>query len=668
MNQRLILFALVALPSVVCAAKGGDKKMLIQALGKKNIGYLTDKKDTALLLENGFLVKGSYMEDIYEIYDEIADVENLATDGPVFITADLYLHSLHRLTDYTMRLAEIDYLLPRLEKLSSGMLELSLSEYKKAKGDWKEAWKVNAVYFGVTVALLGKDLPALPPEVKELVEAELGLARAAKGISKSPAFGTETDYSQFIPRGHYTLNKDLTRYFLAMMWLGRTGFSLKPYDPVQARAALAQAYALGKDSELLALWNEMEKVMALFSGQSDDLNPAEIATLLAGKDPTKLDDSGIKAIADSAAKIKPPRIFSGVSYSFPGQDIEIPVTYRFMGQRSVADAYILQELIYDRVKDYTGKGEPFTKAETRLGLQRCFARGLDVMATLGSDAALSIIKAEGDADYSNYMDQMEKARDGWTKEKKEGNTYILWLQMVSEYLKEGKAPSSVNAKAWETKTLLTSLGSWAQLRHDFILYAKQTYGVGAGAAEPGPIPTKEKLKLAYLEDAGGLYGAGAGLSREMAKAFAGVPVVREKCEGFAAFSDSLAAMAEKQKKGLSKEDHLWLWSVPGTLRAASRYDWETMNRISDYDERFPLIADVLTDLNTEMCLEVGVGDPAWIGVLVLIDGQPYIAEGACFTYYEFKQPISQRLTDEDWWYWDGERPGHQKWLERIGSY
>jgi len=668
MNQRLILFALVALPSVACAAKGGDKKMLSQALGKKDIGYLTDKKDTARLMENGFLVKGSYMEDVYEIYDEIADVENLETDGPIFITADLYLHSLHRLTDYTMRLAEVDYLLPRLEKLSARMLALSLGEYKGAKGDWKDAWKLNAAYFGVAVALVGKELPEMPKEIRDLVDAELGLIEAAEGIAESPAFGVETDYSQFIPRGHYTVNEDLTRYFLAMMWLGRTGFSLKPFEPIQARAALVQAYGLGKNADLLALWKDMEGIIALFSGQSDDLNPVEIATLLDGRDPEKLDEAGIKAIADSAAKLKPPRILSGVAYSFPGQDMEIPVTYRFMGQRSVADAYILQELIYDRVKGYTGKGEPFTMVETQQGPQRCFARGLDVMAALGNDAALDIIKAEGDADYGNYSDQMAKVRAEWAKEPKEGNNYLLWLSMVSEYLREGKPPSTVNSRAWEMKTLLTSLGSWAQLRHDFILYAKQTYGAGAGAAEPGPIQTREKLKLAYIEEAENMFRAGAGLSREMAKAFSDVPVIRERCEGFASLSDSLAVMAGKQKKGLGKEDHLWLWKIPGALRAASRYDWEIMGRISDYDERFPLVADVLTDVNTSQCLEVGVGNPAWIGVLVLIDGQPYIAEGACFTYYEFKQPISERLTDEDWQFWDGERPGRQKWLEGIGDY
>ncbi len=564
----------------------------------------------------------------------------------------------------------MDYLLPRLEKLSTGMLDLSLKEYKKSKGEWKKAWGLNSVYFGVGLALVGKDLPSLPPEIKGLVDAELGLVGSADGFAVSPAFGAEIDYSQFIPRGHYTATEELTRYFLAMMWFGRTGFSLKPYEPIQAKAALAQAYALSKNPDMLALWREMEGVIALFSGQSDDLNPAEIASLLTGKDPAKLDESGIKAIAESAASIKSPRILSGVAYSFTDKNMEIPVTYRLMGQRSVPDAHLLQELIYDRVKDYTGKGEPFTKGETRMGPQRCFARGLDVMAALGNERAMEIIKAEGDADYENYLEQMGKVREWWEKEPRQGNNYLLWLSMVSEYMREGKTPSTVNAKAWETKILLTSLGSWAQLRHDYILYAKQTYGGKAGAAplEGGPPPKKEKLKLAYIEDAGGLFSAGARFARELGRGLLDIPVVKKRCNEFALLSDSLAKMAEKQKKGLDKDDHLWLWNLPHELRWASRYEWEVMDRISSPDEGFPLIADVLTDPNSEMCVEVGVGEPAWIGILVMIDGKPYLAEGACFSYYEFKQPISGRLTDGDWRYWDGERPGKPNWIKGIGDY
>ncbi|MEO0256098.1 MAG: DUF3160 domain-containing protein [candidate division WOR-3 bacterium] len=671
MNKNLILILLAAVPAVACAEKGGKNAMLKDALSKKDMSHILEEgKDKALLSENGFLVKPSRDEDIYEIYDRIADEEVLYADGPIFITADLYLHSLHRLLDYTLRLAEVDYLLPRVEKLASGMLGLSLSEYKKAKGDWKKAWLLNAAYFAVGLALIGGELPSLPREIKEIVDDELSLVGAAQGFAESPAFGTKADYSQFIPRGHYTASPDLTRYFLAMMWFGSMGFSLSPYDPIQARAALLQAYALTQRKDLFSSWQEVERGMSFISGPSDDPNPVEIASILGQRDPSRLGEKDIRAIADSAGRMKPPKILSGLAYSLPGKPMEIPVTYRFMGQRSVPDAYILQELIYDRVKDYTGKDNPFTLVETPLGPQRCFARGLDVMAALGNERALEIIKAEGDADYANYQEQMAKMRQWWANERKEGNNYLLWLTMISEYLREDNPPSTVNPKAWELKILLTSLGSWAQIKHDYILYAKQPYGAQAGSAEPfeGPPPRKQKLKLAYLEDAGGLYSAGARFALELSKAFPDMPKVKEKCKEFSALSDSLAKIADKQKKGLSEEDHLWLWDIPSRLRTASRYDWDAMDKISDRDERFPVIADVLTDPNSMMCLEVGVGDPAWIGVLVLIDGKPYIAEGACFSYYEFKHPVSERLSDEDWWYWDGERPGRQKWVEEIGGY
>ena len=39
--------------------------------------------------------------------------------------------------------------------------------------------------------------------------------------------GFPEDYSQYKPRGHYTINSDLARYFKAMMWYGRRSFTTK---------------------------------------------------------------------------------------------------------------------------------------------------------------------------------------------------------------------------------------------------------------------------------------------------------------------------------------------------------------------------------------------------------------------------------------------------------
>ncbi len=62
-----------------------------------------------------------------------------------------------------------------------------------------------------------------------------------------------------------------------------------------------------------------------------------------------------------------------------------------------------------------------------------------------------------------------------------------------------------------------------------------------------------------------------------------------------------------------------------------------------------LVADVGTDPNSNTCLEEGVG---YLDIAVVAfqrpDGEVYSAAGPVFSYYEFEQPISERLTDGAW--------------------
>ena len=51
----------------------------------------------------------------------------------------------------------------------------------------------------------------------------------------------------------------------------------------------------------------------------------------------------------------------------------------------------------------------------------------------------------------------------------------------------------MQTKAWQDKELTTVLASWAELRHDTILYAKQSYTVRQVAA---PV---EKPVVSYVE-------------------------------------------------------------------------------------------------------------------------------------------------------------------------
>ena len=50
------------------------------------------------------------------------------------------------------------------------------------------------------------------------------------------------DYSQYIPRGHYTRSEELKKYFKAMMWYGRLTFRL--LDDFETRRALLLIQAL----------------------------------------------------------------------------------------------------------------------------------------------------------------------------------------------------------------------------------------------------------------------------------------------------------------------------------------------------------------------------------------------------------------------------------------
>jgi len=70
---------------------------------------------------------------------------------------------------------------------------------------------------------------------------------------------------------------------------------------------------------------------------------------------------------------------------------------------------------------------------------------------------------------------------------------------------------------------------------------------------------------------------------------------------------------------------------------------------TETDKRTAIIADVFTEPNSGQVLEVGVGNPYLIYVVVQDHrGKLYLTRGVTFSYYEFKQPMSNRLTDEEW--------------------
>ena len=68
-------------------------------------------------------------------------------------------------------------------------------------------------FFTVAKSLLGESVAGIPSEASALADEEIALIEAHQGFEESPIFGVTEDYSQYVPRGHYTRSEALKTVF-----------------------------------------------------------------------------------------------------------------------------------------------------------------------------------------------------------------------------------------------------------------------------------------------------------------------------------------------------------------------------------------------------------------------------------------------------------------------
>ncbi|HIQ01932.1 MAG TPA: DUF3160 domain-containing protein [Anaerolineales bacterium] len=621
---------------------------------------------------NGFVVVPQGYDQIYEIYQQAT-----GEGTPVFVTTDAVLHAFHILYDYALRLAEMEHFIADLEGLTQAMLEASEADYKATASPAREAAWQNLAFFAVAARLLD-DRADIPAPVRDAVWQELALIDAHQGFDFSPIFNTYRpcpendpacyweDYSQYVPRGHYTRNEDFERYFRAMMWYGRMSFHLTvPADPESARRETRSALLIVRalytarvgEEPALDVWERIYEPTAFFVGTADDLTVydyAAVANEVYGglPDPATLaDESLLEAFTDTARQLRPPAIVGG-RVTDQEEPEEVTMGFRFMGQRFIPDSYMFQELVYDKVDGYRGTGQPFTISP--MG-NRVFPRGLDVPAVLGSGRALEILTAEGDTDYDGYAEQLAKLQaefaalpeEQWTQ-----NLYWNWLHSLRPLLEmKGEGyPYFMQSPAWMDKDLHTWLGSWTELRHDTILYAKQSYAIVETAMQVEPEPLK-----GYVEPQPEVYARLAALAAQMRAGLGDRGLLDDemgwKLGQMEQLLLDLKVISEKELQGepLTDEEYATIRGIGDTLEGLTTFSEEIEGEItSQADERMALIADVHTDPNTGQVLEEGVGDALPIYVITLVEGRQVATVGGVFSYYEFKWPMADRLTDEAW--------------------
>jgi hypothetical protein len=490
-------------------------------------------------------------------------------------------------------------------------------------------------------------------------------AVAANGMEEKQLFGVirKIDFSQFKPRGHYTGNETLERYFRAMMWLGRIDLRLietqedgsQVFRRRQFEAMLAMKQLMNANA--MERWNRVDSVVRAFVGESDYMTPPEVETLLSalggsGVISAKTDQELAQAILDGGYGRQ--LIASHIIINKSGSTLPLNSSFAVFGQRYVLDSHVLANVVWARTEK-----------------KRMMPNPLDVaFAALGNDQAGALLAPELEQyAYAPNLHAMRVVSNHHGESFWSANLYNIWLSSLRALSPDqdrsdpaaAGLPLIAGTEAWGRRLLNAQLGSWAELRHDTLLYAKQSYTDGATCEFPD----------AYVDPYPEFYAALARFAdrgteiAEIVRA-AGKGIVADRLttyfSGLSSVVTTLGQMAEHQRSGTPFTDAqiAFINESVGTADAVCVRDGSTgwYSRLfydvwasDDYD---PTIADVHTQPTDEAgnmvgrVLHVGTGMPRLMVMTANNCSGPRAYAGVVFAYHEKVTEDFERLDDETW--------------------
>jgi hypothetical protein len=281
-----------------------------------------------------------------------------------------------------------------------------------------------------------------------------------------------------------------------------------------------------------------------------------------------------------------------------------------------------------------------------------------------------VLKQTGETAYARYDTQLQALKKAVAERPAAawGSTiYDAWLYALEPmFVSHGTAfPDFMRTEAWSAKDQQTGLGSYAELKHDTVLYAKQAVAEGGDTViparrnwvEPDPVAFGRLAAVADLMRRG-LSGRGL-LTKSQARLVGDVIGLERFLERIA--RDELAG------KPISKADNTRLTFLGGELEALWFRTSNLVQRGFPIDPaQDALVADIAS--SARGVLEVATGRVDRIYVLVPDDrGVFEVAVGGVYSYYEFKTKPGVRLTDEEWHAMidSGRAPKRPAWEGRL---
>lgn len=686
--------------------------------------FQLNEAEKTVLQKNGFVASGrlgakSFVELYYGVFHR---------DLPVLITTDSILHAWHRTYDAILEDLELGYL-----KISLGDFLNSLSGQIPAlshiygPGPMRQSILDADYYVAVARSLLAGGL--VSSKMWQDARVTETLAKIAEGKSvRFNLFGRLDrdpdyifDFSQFKPRGHYAKSALLARYFQTMMWCGRVDFRVAGNPNYASARELGTALILlqaCQNARQMAAWQEFDQVLQVMVGPVDSMNLPQLQALFQASNLKSFDN--LKSYADLEAmqasitsgdlgfqQITSDYYFSPLST----KQLKLPRSFTIFGQRFTQDSWAMGKVVYDQIR--------WPSSEGMEKVQRRIPSGLDVaFAVMANDQTVPDLVArmqnpQGRAfrdglPYQRNLAAVRQTLDSQGDSAWTNNLYNGWLnalRQLSPPTTDPAFPQCMRTRAWAMKTLNTQLASWTELRHDTVLYVKQSYTPGTSCSYPvayvepvpafwrqmGALASQAKDLLAGLdlfsntnllgeapyEDG---YGQGVVFTMNISQRRSGMVTCLER---FASTIATLEQLSEKElrQESFNTNEVAFLKDIVektiGYFGNESFNGWYPRLYYRD-NEGFDIPSRdlavrlglmlmpydsakwdaIVTDVHTDSPDEIA-GDPGMVlhegtgGVSCLvaaIDSGPdrCLYLGPAFTHYEFEKPIDKRLTDEEW--------------------
>ncbi|MBI2571326.1 MAG: DUF3160 domain-containing protein [Candidatus Schekmanbacteria bacterium] len=636
-------------------------------------------------------------------------------DLPVYITAGSLLHAMRRSFDDVLQGIEEEYLVDMLanlvkrmrSKLASGAAAAAESNAARAEVD--EYLTVAAALlkpdtcpdqgsrsaledpFGdgsaarreekarTTSDSLGAGVAPVAGGQAARVAGVLGSICEATGTAELAVFGSRqlVDFSQFQPRGHYTKSARLRAYFRAFSWLSRLDLRIVEsnlYGKLGVnRSALAAARSvldlLGPDE--MAVWSRIDRILETVAGAADSMGPKELSEMLemleqegAGDALAVADDRLLALVLQGGYGAQ--RIAGHVLAAGPGvTHLPLARSFALLGNRYGVDSHALS------YGANGGEGAGLT--------DRPIPSPLDVaFGVLGNNYAARLLASDLETHrwLPAVLDRVRALSAEETAATWGGNMYHLWLRMLTGLSADSgmggpdgvKLPTPLNTESWYRILLSTQLSAWAGLRHDTVLYTKESYGgLGITCEFPDafvdPYPSFFRAMKAYAE-------RGVALARLLpaeGDEDALGSRVRGYYEGVARVAGQLGEIAEAELRGARiSPAHLRFINEAVAVKrenigceelvtAVDGWYGSLYFRSLDALEQDPIIAAVHTQVGGKesgsagRILHVADGAPRQLVIVVRRpQGGPVAFVGFIPSYYEGTTSDYRRITDEEW--------------------